>query len=122
MEVWFVCDVETARLSAVPEELPPTAASKEIDSTSPTLKAIRRWRVPSEMTTVNLPPPKLTIFPLITLPSLSLIVSAKTTKESDNDKIKAKLRRKKSDLKNILPPQTFDIGFDLQSRRQTGQM
>ena len=55
--------------------------SNEIDSTSSTENVILRMRAPSPISTLNVPPEKRTIFPLIMLPSLSRMVSAKAVTE-----------------------------------------
>jgi hypothetical protein len=67
--------------------------SNSIDSTSSAKKFICRWREPSPMTMVNFPSPKLMILPLMMLPSLRRIVSAKTKPNIDKTRKQASAAR-----------------------------
>src|SRR5687767_10940177 len=78
-----------------------------MDSTSSASNVICRCRAPSPTTTVNLPPPKPTIRPLIMLPSLSLRVSANTEKASISTNPNDVSRRAERDFSSMFPPNRY---------------
>jgi hypothetical protein len=79
------------------------SASNVIDSTS----LAEKFNCLEPTATMNLPPPKLTILPLIMLPSFSRIVSAKVIAEIENTRHAAPMTRKKLDLNDIISSVEF---------------